>query len=140
MIKIRDFKKDDAVVVAELIPQLTKNILEQGGLESRIQKIIEDPQSTCIVAEEDGKILGFAELAWYIIPSKGLVGWVEEVIVTEEARGKGVGKALMVRLLEIAKDLGCNQVKLTASSFVAQKMYESLGFGFKETEVMIKRL
>ena len=140
MVNVRDFKKEDARAVVGLIPQLTQNIVDPDELENRMEKISNDPNLRAIVAEEDGKVLGFTQLSWYVIPSKGLIAWVEEVIVDEQARGKGVGRSLTERLIEIAKELGCNQVRLTASNFVAQKLYESLGFRFKETEVMIKNL
>lgn len=140
MVKVRDFKKEDANAVAKLIPQLTQNILNLENLEARMEKIVTNPQTCGIVAEVDGEIVGFTELAWYVIPSKGLIAWIEEVVVDERARGRGVGRALTERLLEIAKERGCRQVKLTASNFVAQKLYESLGFSFKETEVMVKNL
>ncbi|MBU1130588.1 GNAT family N-acetyltransferase [Patescibacteria group bacterium] len=140
MIKVRNFNLEDIPPVAKLIPQLTQNILDPESLEKRMEEIITSPRTRGIVAEDEGKIVGFAELAWYIIPSKGLIAWVEEVVVDEQARGKGVGRTLTEKLLEIAKELGCRQIKLTVSNFAAIKLYESLDFNFKETEVMIKNL
>lgn len=140
MVKVRDFQKQDAPAVARLILQLTKNIVEPENLTPRIAKIADDPRLRAIVAEKDGQVVGFTELSPYVIPSKGLVAMVEEVVVDSEARGQGIGRLLMENILELAKELGCRQVKLTAANFVAQKLYESLGFTFKETEVMIKKL
>jgi len=56
------------------------------------------------VAEEDGIILGFA--LYYIRYStwKGQRMYLEDIIVTQEARGKGIGKLLMDSLIEEAKE------------------------------------
>jgi GNAT superfamily N-acetyltransferase len=56
------------------------------------------------VAEADGKVEGFA--LYYIRYStwKGQRMYLEDLLVTEKMRGKGVGKLLMDRLIEEAKE------------------------------------
>jgi GNAT superfamily N-acetyltransferase len=66
------------------------------------------PVWKAFVAEEDGLILGFA--VYYIRYStwKGLRLYLEDLIVTEAARGKGIGKLLFNTLIAEAKEQGFN--------------------------------
>jgi GNAT superfamily N-acetyltransferase len=58
------------------------------------------------VAEEEGFIYGFA--LYYIRYStwKGQAMYLEDIVVTEPARGKGIGKLLFDRLMEESREKG----------------------------------
>lgn len=64
----------------------------------------EHPVWWAFVAEERGVILGFA--LYYIRYStwKGQRLYLEDLLVTEEARGKGIGTLLMNRLIQEMKE------------------------------------
>ena len=75
-------------------------------------------------------------LVIFPIPT-GTKAWVEDVVVSQTARGKGVGVALMNHALAVAKDAGAKSVDLTSrpSREVANKLYQKLGFTALETNV-----
>lgn len=55
--------------------------------------------------------------------------WIDEICVTKESRKKGIGKALMQKAKEIAKEEKCERVELNCWSFNenAIKFYKKIG-------------
>jgi ribosomal protein S18 acetylase RimI-like enzyme len=56
--------------------------------------------------------------------------WIEDVFVREDARGSGLGRALMDAVLSSAEERGCRRVELDVNSenTAALALYRSLGF------------
>ena len=75
-------------------------------------------------------------LVVFSIPT-GIKAWVEDVVVDEDARGKGVGKLLMNHAMVTAETLGAKSVDLTSrpSREAANKLYQAIGFQERETNV-----
>lgn len=70
----------------------------------------DNPVFSCLVAEEDGRIIGMA--IYYIKYStwKGKGIYLDDIVVTESMRGKGVGKLLFGEVLRAAKACGAKQL------------------------------
>ncbi len=139
MVNVRNLQKKDAGRVALLIPQLTKNIIEPDNLIKRIEKLANQKNSQFLVAELQNKVVGFGGLVWYVIPSKGLIGWAEELVVDGQYRRQGIGRALMERLLVLAQQKKVTVVKLTSTP-TAKSLYETLGFTKKDQDYLVKSL
>ena len=65
------------------------------------------------LARVDGAILGSLTLAFYRIPT-GLKAWIEDVVVDDAARGRGVGALLNQAALDEAQRRGAKDVSLTS--------------------------
>ena len=89
------------------------------------RRILSDDGHHIIVAEEDGKILGYAG-AWVILDESHITN----IAVREEARGRGIGRKLTAELLQILSNLGASYATLEVrvSNLRAQNLYKSLGF------------
>ena len=86
--------------------------------------------------DEDGTVLGALTLALFRIPT-GLRAWIEDVVVDNAARGRGVGEALNLAALERARQAGATTVDLTSrpSREAANRLYQRLGFQARSTNV-----
>ncbi len=126
----------DEVVAAfeELIPQLSSSSPppDRAGLES----IVAAPDSALFVARIDGAIVGSLTLACYRIPT-GYKAWIEDVVVGDRARGRGVGEALNRAAIDLARDWGAKNVSLTSrpSRQAANRLYQRLGFVPYDTNI-----
>ncbi|HEY5477898.1 MAG TPA: GNAT family N-acetyltransferase [Tepidiformaceae bacterium] len=90
------------------------------------------PGMHLLVAEASGRAVGTATLV--IVPNLTHFAkpWaqVENMVVEEELRGRGLGRALLDRCVELATEAGCYKVQLQSANqrLDAHQFYERLGF------------
>lgn len=86
---------------------------------------MKNPVARYLVAEQDGKIIGYAG-AWVILDESHITN----IAVLKEHRGQGTGKRLTRDLLQYLSNLGAAYATLEVrrSNEVAQNLYKSLGF------------
>ncbi len=95
-------------------------------------EIDSDPRQTLLVAEMDDRIVGTLQLS--ILPNLTYGGrrraQVEGVRIASEARGRGIGRALMEHAKALAGEAGCHMLQLTTNRQRPQaaRFYERLGF------------
>lgn len=107
-ISIRPAVKEDCSRLMELVRELALFEKAPEQVTVSLDHFVESgfgpsPVWWAFVAEENGIILGFA--LYYIRYStwKGQRMYLEDILVTQEARGKGIGTLLMNRLIAEAK-------------------------------------
>ena len=117
-----------------LIPQLSRS--NPPPSEEQVQFMIDSPASVLLIAEEDGVIYGSLTLALFRIPT-AMRAWIEDVVVDDAARGKGVGRLLNEVALERAREAGAKTVDLTSrpSREAANRLYQRIGFEQRDTNV-----
>jgi ribosomal protein S18 acetylase RimI-like enzyme len=123
---------DDELVAAfgRLVPQLSPSAAVPTP--DLIREIVEAQASTVLVARDlrdQGRIVGMLTLIVFRIPT-GVRAWIEDVVVDETARGRGVGEALSQKAVRRALALGARTVELASrpSREAANRLYQRLGF------------
>jgi ribosomal protein S18 acetylase RimI-like enzyme len=98
-----------------------------------VERLIEEPNTAFLLAtpDEDSPPCGVAQVRfrfglWWAAEDCLL----EDLFVREDARGSGVGRALVEEVIEIAHARGCRRVELDANedNAAALGLYRSFGF------------
>ncbi len=128
---------DDALVetVARLLPQLTE--ARTPPTLAQLREVVAG-QTLLVARDDDGAILGTLTLVLYRV-SSGVKGRIEDVIVDESARGRGVGEALTREGMRRAGEAGVLMLELTSMPYrqAANRLYRRLGFVRKPTNVYV---
>lgn len=87
--------------------------------------LLEHDESVYMVILLDGFIIGAAGYTF-----NGFEGYINNVVIDEDFRGKGYSKILMESLLNHGREGGINEytLEVRVSNTPAVKLYESLGF------------
>lgn len=106
-INIRKGKKEDCGQVLELIVELAVYEKEPDAVEVTLAQLEEDgfgkdPAYQLLVGELDGEIKGIALYYEKYSTWKGRALYLEDLIVTQSARGKGLGLALFKAVIREA--------------------------------------
>jgi ribosomal protein S18 acetylase RimI-like enzyme len=133
--KIKRFSVRVYEAVLSLLPQLAS----EADLPTKeyFESILKSDNIHFFIAELDNKqIVGMITVGTYRIPS-GTKVWIEDVVVDESQRGKGIGKELILHAINYSGSLGAKSVGLTSrpSRTSANRLYQKLGFVRYETNV-----
>lgn len=81
------------------------------------------------VAKEGEEVLGTVQLIVELPPNQAHRCEVSKLMVDSQQRGKGIGKRLMLHVLEYAQSIGKSLITLdTRTGDVSEKLYKSIGF------------
>jgi [ribosomal protein S18]-alanine N-acetyltransferase len=93
--------------------------------EKSFRNELDNPDRIFLVALVQGKVAGYGGV-WLVIDE----AHVTTVAVAADVRGQGIGRRLMIELLNQSKAAGmtCSTLEVRASNSAAIKLYEKLGY------------
>lgn len=136
--KIREALKEDMPAVLKLIKELADYENASEEVEITIEDLekegFEEGNFKCFVAEADGKILGMALVYFRFSTWKGRTVHLEDLIVSKDARGTGLGGALYGRVVQYGHENGVKRVEWVVSegNKNAIEFYENTGADIKK--------
>ena len=98
-----------------------------ASIERSVRRLLADPATEFLLAGEEGVCqLRYRYGLWHGAEDC----WLEDLFVRDEARGKGLGRALTEAAIERARERGCARIELDANEAnrAAVGLYEALGF------------
>ena len=104
---------------------------------------LEGNEFTEIVAEMDGKAVGYLLLTKVLNPMKEKYYYlVDYVCVSSDYRGHGIGKYLLDKAYMVAKENDALYLQLTCSRFriAAHKLYEKCNFMKRDSDIFRKEI
>ena len=133
---LREARREDVPEIVALLADDAIGAGREGPADdayyAAFELIAADPGNRLLVAEAAGRIVGTLQLT--IIPGLSRHGMlraqIEGVRVSADQRGQGLGRQMIERAIDLAREQGCGLVQLTSDKRRpdAVRFYESLGF------------
>jgi len=125
-----------------LIPQL--GVHKRLPTRDELKALVKSEASTLLIArhpDENSEIVGILNLTIYRVPT-GLRSIVEDVVVDEKMRRRGIAGGLIRYAIDLARAAGANGVSLTSNPQreAANQLYQTMGFKRRETNAYFYEL
>ena len=118
MLTIRRAQASDAALILSFIRALAEYEKLEHAAVATEQDLLRDgfpaqgsePKFRCLIAEWNGAPAGFALYFYSYSTFQGRAGiWLEDLFVKPEFRGRGIGKALLLEIAQIAVRENCGR-------------------------------
>lgn len=134
-LKMREAREGDVALIHDLIVALAdyerlRDDVVATSHDLSLALFGDAPRAFCEIAEWNGAPVGFALWFYNYSTFRGRHGiYLEDLFVKPEARGRGIGKALITRLARRCADEGLHRLQWTVLDWNAPAIafYESLG-------------
>lgn len=134
---IRPARPSDADALFPLVEQFATSYRPaRAAFDRHYPRLLAADHADLVVAEQDGRVVGYA-LTFKLLTlyANGIVAELQELMVAPEHRKRGIGRRLVIDIMDRARAAGA--VEVTVPTRRARDYY--LRLGFEETATYLKR-
>jgi len=124
---VKPFQIDDFSEVIDILQAVSAYKPERKEYDSLARRFASDLATTAYVCKKNNLVVGFASMFVITRIRGGRAAIVEDVAVSHFYRGEGIGKRLLLSLINSAQQQGCFKIEL-ATSDSAIEFYRKIGF------------
>jgi GNAT superfamily N-acetyltransferase len=137
-VRIREASPADWPGVAALLAQLGRPDVRDTADESAARSVFEAylarPDTVGLVAEHDGRVVGFLDMEYRArLNFTSPQAWIPDLVVDEDSRSGGVGRALIRRAEDLARLRGCWGMSLESATWRDRAHAFYVREGWKDT-------
>ena len=134
IIEINTYSPEYHEAMQRFLDQLTPEHMTLT--EEMVKQLIESENSHLFFLMQDEQVAGMLTVGIYYSPTGGKA-WIEDVVVDEAFRGQGLSKLLVAHAIQFVESKQIPLLMLTSNPtrVAANKLYQTMGFGRKETNV-----
>jgi N-acetylglutamate synthase-like GNAT family acetyltransferase len=133
-LRVRDATIADVPTLAALLGELGYPVAPET-LTKRVERLLSSSDNRVLVATRSGESTPIGLLALHVMPvlhDEHDLAMIMALVITERARGEGVGRALIEGATTVARERGSSRLFVTTHlrRAGAHAFYERLGFDF----------
>ena len=140
-VTIRRAMLADAPLLASLAGQLSYPSAPEE-VAARLREILPNPEHAIFVAEgKNGEIIGYVDVFLLRTAASNARAEIAGMVVDEASRSQGIGRLLMARAEEWARETGCAEAGLRSNVIRerAHAFYENLGYRLVKTQKSFRK-
>jgi len=134
-VTLRSLREDDFPAASRLVAEMGAHRSplpdRMDAVERAYREIIKRSTDASLLAERDSAAVGICTVEIRsTLRREAPEVWIPELVVTEQSRGQGIGRALLEGALQAARERGAVRVALESGTqrATAQSLYRSMGF------------
>ena len=120
--QVREARPEDWPEVSALLAELgrpdVRGLDDEDVHRRRFEDYLDREDTLALLAVDDGRVVGFVDLEFrQRLNFREPQAWVPDLIVTEDARSRGAGKALVAEALTRSQERGCWSLALESANW-----------------------